>query len=153
MDEQLTIFGELFYVWTFVAFFGGLACIGYLVTLIPWVRRRLDASNDRTIGPGQQLLWRQAHRTGVVPEGADVDRWRRAMGQKDYYETIQWIIGPMVAAFLAIRTLANPPTNGSEVIAHAILPIAFFLMFAWNVRWMRKKQHLRRQLFQGEPGV
>lgn len=147
-DDQLTIVGELLYVATFVAFFTALGAIAFLVSLIPWIRRRLDAMRTRNIGPGQMPLWRQAHRTGVVPEGADVDRWRTAIGKKDSYTTIQWIVGPVIAVALVMRTLAAPPRNGMEAIAHAIVPMAFLIIFIWNVTWLRRTQRLRRQLLQ-----
>ena len=147
-DERLMIAGELLYVAWFVMFFGAFGAIGFVVTQIPWVRRRLDAANDRNIGPDQLPLWRQARRTGVVPPGADVDRWREFMGKKNTALTVHWIVGSGVVVAFAFRTLTAPPRSGSEVIAHAILPLAFLILVAWNVTYLRRERRLRRQLFQ-----
>jgi hypothetical protein len=151
-DERLTIISQLTYVAWFVAFFGALFVLvfvlAFLILRIPWVRRRADASNDRKLGIGQEPLFRQAHRTGVVPPGADIERWRAAVGEKDPFAAVQWIVAAGVLLSLAYRTITAPPRDGSGAIAHAILPVFFLALFSFNYWWMRRRRRLRRQLFQ-----
>jgi hypothetical protein len=146
-DERLTIIGQLTYVAWFVAFFAAIFAVAFLIFRIPWVRRRADASNDRRLGIGQEPLFRQAHRTGVVPPGADIERWRDVLDEKDPFAAVRWIFAAGVMLALAYRTITDPPHDGSGAIAHAILPLFFLALFSFNYWWMRRRRQLRRQVF------
>jgi hypothetical protein len=124
-----------------------------LALLLPFAVVGVFRQRRRLGGKGQLGLYRQAYRTGTLPDEADVEKWRPIVRRHaSRLQESRWIVIAMQSALAAVLVTA-PVVVAVQSLDHLVADLAVIAVavavvalvaWGWDRLWRRRMRQVER---------